>query len=74
MKDMIQEINEGFLTFSHGEIYKNIMDYLEKMVIEKALHESGGNQLMAAKILGLNRNTLHTKLRKYNINVQRFKI
>ena len=43
------------------------------MIIEKILERSDGNQVMAARILGLNRNTLHKKIKKLNIDVQRFK-
>ncbi|MFH1857892.1 MAG: helix-turn-helix domain-containing protein [Candidatus Omnitrophota bacterium] len=43
------------------------------MLIEKALKFSFGNQIMASRLLGLNRNTLHTKIKKFNIDVWRFK-
>ncbi|MFH1504067.1 MAG: helix-turn-helix domain-containing protein [Candidatus Omnitrophota bacterium] len=37
------------------------------------LKKTEGNQLETAKILGINRNTLHTKIRKLNIDVDSFK-
>ncbi|NSW91904.1 MAG: sigma 54-interacting transcriptional regulator [Firmicutes bacterium] len=39
----------------------------EKYMIEKCLHESAGNIYKAAKALGISRNTLYCKLKKYNI-------
>ena len=73
MKNIIDDINESFVTSRSGEIYENAINYIDKILIETALERSRGNQLMAAKILGLNRNTLHTKLKKLNIDAQRFK-
>jgi len=32
-----------------------------------AINETGGNQVKAAKILGINRNTLNKKLKHYNL-------
>lgn len=53
---------------SHGEalpssgIYDLMMPLFEKPLIEVTLAATGGNQLKAAKILGINRNTLHKKI------------
>jgi DNA-binding protein Fis len=46
---------------------------MEKPLIEDTLKRTRGNQIWAAKILGINRNTLHTKMRKLGINVRTFK-
>jgi DNA-binding protein Fis len=47
---------------------------MEKSLIEKALEYTFGNQITAAKLLGINRNTIRTKIKKLNINVERFKM
>ncbi|MFH1046097.1 MAG: helix-turn-helix domain-containing protein [Candidatus Omnitrophota bacterium] len=73
MKDILESIEEYFLAASNGEIYDYIISHVEKALIEKALERCGGNQIAAAKILSLNRNTLHTKLKKLNINIINFK-
>ena len=73
MDKYIQRIEKYFLTSSNGEIYENVIRFVEKELIEKALERSYGNQVMAAKMLGLNRNTLHTKIKKFYIDVRRFK-
>jgi len=70
----IDKINELFLTSKRGEIYPKAIADTEKILIEKALECSFGNQIAAAKILGLNRNTLRTKIRKLNIEVSKFKL
>ena len=39
----------------------------EKLLIERALNECGGNRSQAAVKLGISRRTLHRKLNLYNI-------
>ena len=41
--------------------------HLERPLIRQVLHLTGGNQLKAAAILGINRNTLRTKMRALGI-------
>jgi DNA-binding protein Fis len=41
---------------------------MEEMLIESALRSTGGNQVQAAKILGVSRNTLANKMKKYKIS------
>ena len=47
---------------------KNSLDIVEKNHIKKIMTECDGNQVKAAKILGIHRNTLRRKLRKYNLD------
>ncbi len=44
-----------------------VLDELEKMLIQKALLRSTGNQTKAARLLGLTRNTLRYRMEKYGI-------
>jgi two-component system, NtrC family, response regulator HydG len=44
------------------------MDELETWAIRRALVQTGGNVSQAAKLLGISRDTLHTKLKKKNID------
>jgi len=68
-----EKIAECFQTRKQGEIYRAVIDDTERILIEKALEQTCGNQIVAAKILGLNRNTIRTKIRRLNINTGRFK-
>ncbi|WP_211109693.1 sigma-54 interaction domain-containing protein [Azospirillum oleiclasticum] len=43
------------------------VDELERTLIQKALEESGGNKLEAARALGLSRTNLYAKLQKHGI-------
>jgi DNA-binding protein Fis len=55
-------------------VYKDFCAKLEKKVIESALAETDGNKLKAAKILGINRNTLSSKIKRFKIKINQFKI
>jgi Nif-specific regulatory protein len=44
------------------------MDDIEKWAIVKALQQTAGNVSQAARVLGISRDTLHTKLKKKNID------
>lgn len=72
-EDNIHVSNECSFLSQRGKVYRQRVEHLEKQLIEGALEHSNGNQLLAAKILGLNRNTLRTKIKKFNINVSEFK-
>ena len=46
-----------------GRIYRAVMASLERPLLRHVLQQSGGNQLKAARLLGINRNTLRKRLR-----------
>ena len=48
-------------------LYESVVSEVEKALIKIVLNETGGNQLKASKTLGINRNTLRTKIREYKI-------
>jgi len=45
-----------------SDFYSHTIRSVEKPLLELVLHESGGNQLKAARLLGMNRNTLRRRL------------
>ena len=47
-------------------IYSMVIDSVEKTLIEDVLKRSNGNQSEAAQKLGINRNTLRAKMKKFN--------
>jgi two-component system nitrogen regulation response regulator GlnG len=51
----------------HGRVVREV----ERPLIELSLAATGGNQIKAAKMLGLNRNTLRKKIRELDIRVVR---
>lgn len=50
-----------------GQLYAKIRAIFEKPLFEIVLEHTNGNRSKASEILGINRNTLHTKLNEYDI-------
>ncbi len=71
---LFKELDEMFMHSDRRVVYKTIVEAVEKPLIEKALERTFGNQIKAAKILGINRNTLRTKINKFGINPEKWKI
>ena len=52
-------------------LYDRVLRIVEKPLIEQTLRATGGNQIKAAEILGINRNTLRKKMRELAIDAKR---
>ena len=52
-------------------LYGRILHEMERPLINLALEATRGNQVQAASLLGLNRNTLRKKIRELDIDVVR---
>ncbi|MCB9572131.1 MAG: sigma-54-dependent Fis family transcriptional regulator [Kofleriaceae bacterium] len=65
-EDMIKAKLAGFMQRMDGypvhDLYEKVVQRVERPLFELVLQQTGGNQLKAAEILGLNRNTLRKKL------------
>ncbi len=48
-------------------LHANFLEKVEKFLIEKALKESKQNQAQAARLLGISRNTLRSRIEKYRL-------
>ncbi|HEX6836722.1 MAG TPA: sigma 54-interacting transcriptional regulator [Polyangia bacterium] len=51
------------------DLYEEVISRVERPLIELVLERTGNNQLKAAEILGLNRNTLRKKIAERNVAV-----
>ena len=49
-------------------LYRYVINAVERPLIEMALRKTGGNQVRAARLLGINRNTFRAKMRKLRIS------
>jgi DNA-binding protein Fis len=52
---------------SKGGPESDLMSAVEKILIKRALQETKGNQVQAAILLGMSRNTLRSKIERYKI-------
>lgn len=71
---LFTELYDMFMNADRSVIYKTVVEAIEKPLIEKALERTFGNQLKAAKILGMHRNTLKAKISKFGIKPEKWKI
>lgn len=55
-----------------GHLYHGALAVFERPLFEHALAQTGGNQLRAAQLLGINRNTLRKRLGELEIDPERF--
>jgi Fis family transcriptional regulator, factor for inversion stimulation protein len=49
------------------ELHSLFLDAAEKPLLDVVMHQADGNQSKAAEWLGINRNTLHRKLRDHKL-------
>ena len=76
LNDLIaQRVSEWF-DDPNGEeprdLYQRMVSELERPLIELALKRAGGNQVKAARMLGLNRNTLRKKITDHKIALTKY--
>ena len=63
-------IREALTTFDKDNIFDSCVDYFSSLMISEALNLSGGNRSKAAKLLGVSRPTLHSKIEKYHLKLE----
>ncbi len=62
-----QWIRKSLASKTTENIFDKCMDRFASMLISEALNLTGGNRSRAAKLLGLSRPTLHSKIEKYRL-------
>lgn len=73
-QQLLGELVNSLKMYNKNELYKSVLNAVEKPLIEKVLEDTMGNQIKAAKILGINRNTLRSKIRKLGIRIEKWKL
>ncbi|MCX7793270.1 MAG: hypothetical protein N2257_02520 [Thermodesulfovibrionales bacterium] len=63
LKKYIKEMTR----LERSNLYDTVMSEVEKALIKIVIDSTEGNQLRAAKTLGISRNTLREKLRQYKL-------
>lgn len=73
IKDFLEEKLKRYLKnmakVTNFNLYDTVMSEVEKALISIVLKETNGNQLKTARMLGINRNTLRTKIKTYKIKI-----
>lgn len=64
---MLNPLFTDLLRFWETGLHSNLLEKIEKFIIQKALTETRGNQVQAAKLLGISRNTLRHRIEKYRL-------
>lgn len=73
IEDKIAELEGALYEEKRGKLYKSILEVVEKPLFERILQRTEGNQLKAARILGINRNTMRAKVKKLGISPNIYK-
>ena len=69
LEDLVRgEVSRG-LDAAGGEVYRRIIERVERPLIEAVLARTNGNQIRAAALLGINRNTLRKKIAQLGIQL-----
>lgn len=55
-------------TEAMADVYDFVITEVERRLITVTLEATGGNRLKAAKVLGINRNTLLRKIRQFGLD------
>lgn len=73
IKEFLEEKLKKYLMemtkLENCNLYETVMKEVEKSLITIVLKETDGNQLKTAKTLGINRNTLRSKIKEYKIKI-----
>lgn len=67
LEDKLKRYLKDMTQLENSNLYETVISEVEKALIKIMLAETGGNQLKAARTLGINRNTLRTKMKEYRI-------
>jgi len=67
LQKMMEPVFKELLELSRRSPGTDLMSELERILIKRALQETKGNQVQAAVLLGISRNTLRSKIERYRI-------
>lgn len=66
IKERLEEIVDELV--AKGILWHEAAEQFEKLFIRRALGQTGGRVGSAARVMGIHRNTLAAKIRKYRIS------
>lgn len=68
VKDAIERYFRDLDGHDAGDLYELVLGQVERPLFETVLENTGGNVSQAAQLLGLNRATLRSRLKKYGLD------
>ncbi len=66
---VLREVDSALREDEPHDIYKRLLELVERPLIEVMLAHTQGNQIRAAALLGINRNTLRKKIGELGVRV-----
>jgi two-component system nitrogen regulation response regulator GlnG len=67
LEEKLADLVERMGGLDQGDIYSMVIQRIEKPLISLVLKKTEGNQVRAANLLGINRNTLRKKIKELGI-------
>ena len=71
LSDQVAKIRQKYFKELDGtkttDLYRLVLKEIEQPLLDIVMKECKGNQTVASQVLGLNRGTLRTKLKSYNL-------
>lgn len=74
LADKVIELEDNLYRDCEGRLYEAVLERIELPLIQHILERTDGNQFKAARILGINRNTIRAKIKKLGIEPDKWKI
>jgi two-component system nitrogen regulation response regulator GlnG len=69
LRTLVEREARAAMEAGDENVYRSVLEQVERPLIETALARTGGNQIRAASLLGINRNTLRKKIAELGIDV-----
>ncbi|MDC2966055.1 sigma-54 dependent transcriptional regulator [Alphaproteobacteria bacterium] len=67
LQEFLDQLFDTLENESEIQLFEKFISEVEKQLISKTLKYYSGNQIKSSKLLGINRNTLRSKMQKYKI-------
>ena len=71
LSTMVERETRAALSDENDDLYRVVIERVERPMIEAVLEHTGGNQIKAAGLLGINRNTLRKKISELGCEMPR---
>ena len=73
LQEFLDQLFDTLENESEIQLFDKFISEVEKQLISKTLKYYSGNQIKSSKLLGINRNTLRSKMQKYKISTKLIK-